>query len=68
MANKNLHEKPFDEATLLKLEIFEQYLTAWLPTFCTLTLMVKLKFGIFLQGRDMMLTAVRVALLGFYKL
>ena len=30
---KNLHNKPFDEATILKLEIFEQYLQVWLPTF-----------------------------------
>lgn len=33
MARKDLHEKPFDEATLTKLDIFERYLEAWLPTF-----------------------------------
>ncbi len=33
MPRKDLHEKPFDEATLTKLDIFERYLEAWLPTF-----------------------------------
>ncbi len=33
MANKNLHNKPFSEETLLKLDIFERYAQAWLPTF-----------------------------------
>ncbi len=31
--SKNLHEKPFDETTIAKLEIFEDYTQAWLPTF-----------------------------------
>lgn len=31
--SKNLHEKPFDESTIAKLEIFEDYAQAWLPTF-----------------------------------
>ena len=31
--SKNLHEKPFDEATIAKLEIFEDYAQAWIPTF-----------------------------------
>jgi len=30
---KNLHDNPFDETTIAKLEIFEQYAQAWLPTF-----------------------------------
>lgn len=30
---RNLHDKPFDEGTLKKLEIFELYTTEWLPTF-----------------------------------
>ena len=30
---RNLHEKPFDEGTLKKLEIFELYTKEWLPTF-----------------------------------
>ncbi|MCD4760469.1 three-Cys-motif partner protein TcmP [bacterium] len=30
---KDLNKKPYDEATLTKLEIFEQYLKAWLPVF-----------------------------------
>ena len=33
MGSKNLHEKPFDEGTLKKLEIFELYTKEWLPTF-----------------------------------
>lgn len=31
--SKNLHEKPFDETTIAKLEIFEDYAQAWLPVF-----------------------------------
>lgn len=30
---KDLHEKPFDEGTLKKLDIFEAYTKLWLPTF-----------------------------------
>lgn len=30
---KDINEDPYDEATLIKLDIFEQYLTAWLPVF-----------------------------------
>ena len=30
---KDIHRKPFDEGTLIKLEIFRQYLREWLPTF-----------------------------------
>ena len=33
MPYKDLHNKPFDEGTLCKLEIFEAYMKAWLPTF-----------------------------------
>jgi three-Cys-motif partner protein len=33
MPRKNLHEKPFDEGTLTKLEIFENYAKEWLPVF-----------------------------------
>ncbi|MDD3738728.1 MAG: three-Cys-motif partner protein TcmP [Lentimicrobiaceae bacterium] len=33
MAAKDLHDKPFDEATLDKLVIFEDYAKEWLPTF-----------------------------------
>lgn len=33
MASKNLHSKPFDESTIAKLEIFEDYAKAWIPTF-----------------------------------
>lgn len=30
---KDINKKPYDEATLTKLEIFEQYFLAWLPVF-----------------------------------
>ena len=33
MAGKDLHEKPFDETTIAKLQIFEDYAQAWIPTF-----------------------------------
>lgn len=33
MAHKDLHEQPFDEGTISKLEIFEDYAQAWIPTF-----------------------------------
>ena len=33
MAYKDLHESPFDESTIAKLEIFEDYAQAWIPTF-----------------------------------
>ncbi|GAA4336832.1 three-Cys-motif partner protein TcmP [Flaviaesturariibacter amylovorans] len=33
MAVKDLHEKPFDQGTIAKLEIFQDYAKAWLPTF-----------------------------------
>lgn len=33
MAIVDLHSKPFDETTIAKLEIFEAYAQAWIPTF-----------------------------------
>ena len=33
MPAKNLHDHPFDEGTIVKLEIFESYAKAWIPTF-----------------------------------
>lgn len=33
MAGKDLHDNPFDEGTIAKLEIFEDYAQAWIPTF-----------------------------------
>jgi len=33
MAIKDLHESPFDETTITKLRIFEDYAQAWMPTF-----------------------------------
>jgi three-Cys-motif partner protein len=36
MPAKDLHDKPFDESTIAKLEIFEDYVEAWVPTFVML--------------------------------
>ncbi len=33
MAYKDLHDEPFDEGTITKLEIFQDYAQAWIPTF-----------------------------------
>lgn len=33
MAYKDLHEEPFDDSTIAKLEIFQDYAKAWIPTF-----------------------------------
>lgn len=33
MPSKNLFEKPFDDGTLDKLEIFKDYFKEWLPVF-----------------------------------
>lgn len=33
MARKNINDEPFDESTLAKLDIFEDYAEAWIPTF-----------------------------------
>jgi len=33
MPKKDHHEKAYDDGTILKLEIFERYVEAWLPTF-----------------------------------
>lgn len=33
MPTKNLHAQPFEEGTITKLEIFENYAKEWLPTF-----------------------------------
>ncbi|WP_027000593.1 three-Cys-motif partner protein TcmP [Eisenibacter elegans] len=33
MGSKNIHLEPFDKGTITKLEIFEDYAQAWIPTF-----------------------------------
>ncbi len=33
MARKNINNEPFDESTLAKLDLFEDYAEAWIPTF-----------------------------------
>jgi hypothetical protein len=30
---KNMHAKPFDEGTMVKLELFKLYFREWLPVF-----------------------------------
>lgn len=33
MGERNLHSKPFDEGTLIKLDLFRFYVREWLPVF-----------------------------------
>ena len=33
MSAKNIHSDPFDNGTITKLEIFEDYAQSWIPTF-----------------------------------
>jgi three-Cys-motif partner protein len=33
MSSRNLHDSPFDQGTIAKLEIFEDYAEAWIPAF-----------------------------------
>lgn len=33
MPGKNIHDEPFDEGTITKLDIFQRYASEWLPTF-----------------------------------
>ena len=33
MPHKDLHDEPFDEGTITKLEIFEDYFKEWIPVF-----------------------------------
>lgn len=33
MSSKNLYDKPFDEGTIIKLQIFQKYFEEWLPPF-----------------------------------
>jgi three-Cys-motif partner protein len=33
MVERDFHSKPFDQATVTKLDIFEKYLESWLPVF-----------------------------------
>jgi len=37
MPAKDLHDKPFDESTIAKLDIFADYVEAWVPTFVMLS-------------------------------
>lgn len=33
MGGRNLHNEPFDESTLTKLDLYRRYVRAWLPVF-----------------------------------
>ena len=47
MAYKDLHEEPFDEGTIAKLELFEYYAQAWIPTFVMQAVPVMSIFDLF---------------------
>lgn len=47
---KDLHARPFDESTLQKLNIFEQYTKTWLPTFIMLPYCPKIYIFDFFAG------------------
>lgn len=47
MAYKDLHEEPFDEGTIAKLELFEDYAQAWIPTFVMQAVPVMSIFDLF---------------------
>ena len=44
---RDLHRKPFNESTLVKLELFRTYITAWLSVFVKSERMTKKKIRIF---------------------
>lgn len=46
----NLHDKPFDETTLTKLQLFEDYAQAWLPTFLMQPYLTELHIFDFFAG------------------
>jgi three-Cys-motif partner protein len=46
----NLHDKPFDETTLTKLQLFEDYAQAWLPTFLMQTHLTEIHIFDFFAG------------------
>ncbi|MBC6493029.1 three-Cys-motif partner protein TcmP [Flavihumibacter stibioxidans] len=50
MPYKDLHSEPFDETTKTKLEIFEDYAEAWLPTFITQKVIPKIQIFDFFSG------------------
>lgn len=53
MPYKDLHSEPFDETTITKLEIFEDYAEAWIPTFVMQPGIDEIMFLICFQGQAM---------------
>ena len=51
MAIIDLHSKPFDEQTLTKLELFEDYAKEWIPTFVMSSLPEVCVFDFFCRAR-----------------
>lgn len=52
MPQLDIHSKPFDEATLTKLNIFEDYLRSWLPVFINLTGSIRIYDFFAGEGQD----------------
>jgi len=50
MAHIDHHIKPYDEGTLMKLDIFEKYVEAWLPTFIMQKNITKVNIVDFFSG------------------
>ncbi len=57
MASKDLHSRPFDPGAIAKLEVFQDYAEAWLPTF-VMKQRTKICIFDFLLVRDMTLLAL----------
>lgn len=50
MSSKNIHIEPFDKGTITKLEIFEDYAQAWIPTFVMQTHVSEIHIFDFFSG------------------
>ncbi|MDQ7833718.1 MAG: hypothetical protein RDU30_18475, partial [Desulfovibrionaceae bacterium] len=48
--SRDHHSKPYDEGTLLKLELFENYCKSWLPVFIQLPNVVEINIADFFCG------------------
>lgn len=50
MGSKNIHIEPFDKGTITKLEIFEDYAQAWIPTFVMQSYVTEIHIFDFFSG------------------